>query len=84
MLRNSGTRTDGNEGVRHIPQSSSIRLFSVLSRTLVGGGLMILKKNNQCILQPKPTAQDYNRGFVNCLILTDRLLTMKLMLHRTC
>ena len=51
--------------VLHIPQSSrtdtpTIRLFFVISRTLVGGGLTSLQRCSQCILQPQPT------GLVSC------------------
>ena len=38
----SGPGSDGNEGVLHIPQSLNIRLFSVISRTLVGEGVLPL------------------------------------------
>ena len=37
--------------------SSSIRLFSVISRTLVGRGLTPLQKYSRCILQPQPNGQ---------------------------
>ena len=37
----------------------TIRLFSVISRTLIGGGggLTPLQRCSQCILQPQPTGQ---------------------------
>ena len=34
----SGPRNNDNEGVLHIPKGSKIRLFSVISRILVGKG----------------------------------------------
>ncbi len=39
--------------------SLTIRLFSIISRTLVmgGGGLTPLQRSNRCILQPQPTGQ---------------------------
>ena len=51
----SGTGSDGNEGILNIPQNSSITeaLFSVISRTLVGGwNLTSLQRCSRCILQP--------------------------------
>ena len=35
----------------------TIWLFSVISRTLVGGGLTPLQRSSRCILQPQPTGQ---------------------------
>ena len=52
--------SNGNEGVLHIPQSSSItwnptiRFFSVLSRTPIGRDQ---QRCSLCILQPQPTGQ---------------------------
>ena len=54
-----------NEGVVYIPQISSItetfpsdcQVFSIISRTLDGGGLTPLQKSSWCILQPQPTGQ---------------------------
>ena len=59
----SGPESDGNEKVCHIPQSSSIRLFSVISRTYVWRGsyrgtvLPLWQRSSQYILQPHPTGQ---------------------------
>ena len=39
----SGPGNDGKKGVLRIPQSSSCRLFSVISRTLVGGVLPLCR-----------------------------------------
>ena len=53
----SGPRSDGNEGVLYIPPklhyywSFTIRLFNVISRTLVGRWLTPLQKCSWCILQ---------------------------------
>ena len=63
MPGQSGPGIDGNEGVLCIPQSSSITgnltigLFSVISWTLIGGGLTPLQRFSWCILQPQPTGQ---------------------------
>ena len=38
-----------------ILHSLTIRLFNVISRTLVGGGLTSLQRSSRCILQPQPT-----------------------------
>ena len=36
----------------------TIKLFSVISRTLIGrGGVTPLQRYSQCILQPQPTGQ---------------------------
>ena len=35
----------------------TIRLFSVISRTYVCGGLTALQRSSRCILQPQPTGQ---------------------------
>ena len=35
----------------------TIRLFSVISSTLVGGGLILLQRSSRCILPPRPTGQ---------------------------
>ena len=35
----------------------TLRLFSVISRTLIGGGLTPLQRYSRCILQPQPTVQ---------------------------
>ena len=54
MLGQSGRGSDGNKEVLCFSQSSSItgiRLFSVISRTLVGGGLTSLQRCSWCILQ---------------------------------
>ena len=40
----------------------TIRLFSVISRTLVRGGLTPLQRCSQCILQPQLTGQSLVRG----------------------
>ena len=38
--------------------SLTIRLFNIISRTLVGGGdISPLQRSSQCILRPKPTEQ---------------------------
>ncbi len=37
--------------------SFAIRLFSVISKTLIGGGTTPLQRCSQCILQPQPTGQ---------------------------
>ena len=59
----SGSRSDGNERVLRIPQSSSITGFS-LSDCLVsypghslGRGLTPLQRCSRCILQPQPTGE---------------------------
>ena len=59
----SGTESDGNEGVFRIPQSSSIAgtspsdcLVSNLGHSL-GGGLTPLPRCSQCILRPQLTGQ---------------------------
>ena len=56
--------SNGNEGVLHVPLKRqhhwnlSIRLFSVINRTLVGGGgVTLLFKCSWFILQPHPTGQ---------------------------
>ena len=33
------------------------RLFSVISRTLIGGSFIPLQRSSQCVLQPQPTGQ---------------------------
>ena len=55
------------KGYPHSPKlrhywSLTIRLFSVISRTLVsgGGGLTPLQRSSRCILQPKLTGQECN------------------------
>ena len=53
---------DGNEGVLCIPQSSIIRLFSVISRTLILGSLTPLQRRSRSILQPQPTEQSFQVG----------------------
>ena len=55
----SGTRTEGNEGVLRIPQSSSITLATpsdcfVLYPEHSLGSVIPLQRYSQCILQPKP------------------------------
>ena len=56
--RPSGPKSNGDEGILRIPQSSSITgtssigLFNVISGTLVGGGLTPLQRSSPCILQP--------------------------------
>ena len=55
---------DGNNGVFRIPQSSTIRLFSVISRTLIGGDLNLRQRNSRCILQPQPTGQPNRQGLI--------------------
>ena len=49
-------------GTLHSPKfqhywSLTIRLLSVISRTLVGWGLIPLQRSSWCILQPQPTGQ---------------------------
>ena len=52
-----------NSFIPHSPKlhhcwNLTIRLFSVISRTLVGGGgLTPLQRSSRCILQPQPTGQ---------------------------
>ena len=62
MVGQSGPLSNGNEGVLRIPQSPTIKLFSVISRTLIGGGLTPLQKCSRCILQPQPTGQERHQG----------------------
>ena len=52
-LTQNGPGSDGNEGVLHIPQSLTIKLFSVISRIPVfgEGGLTPLQRCSQRILQ---------------------------------
>ena len=56
----SRTRSDGNDGVHHILQSSCITRTSPsdclvsYTRTLIGGVLPLGKRCNHCILQPQP------------------------------
>ena len=55
-----GYRSNTNEGVLHIPQSSGFEphhqmQFIVISRTLVGGCLTTLQRCSQHILQSHPT-----------------------------
>ena len=59
----SGPGSNGNEGVLHIPQSSSIAgtspsdcLVSYPGHSL-GGILTPLQRSSRCILQPQPTGQ---------------------------
>ena len=59
----SGPGSDGNEGVLYIPQSSSITgtspsdcSVSYLGHSL-GGGLILLKRCSQCMLQHQLTGQ---------------------------
>ena len=63
-----GPGCNGNEEVLCIPHSSSItiRLFSVIYRTLVGAGLTPLQRYSWGILQPQPTGQ-YNNKWRRCL-----------------
>ena len=54
-------------GTPHFPKlqhwwNFTIRLFSVISRTLVRGGLTPLQRCSQCILQPKLTGQSVHWG----------------------
>ena len=58
----SGPGSDGNEGVLHIPQSSSIAgtspsdcLVSYSGHSL--GGLTPLQRSSRCILKPQLTGQ---------------------------
>ena len=59
----SGPRSDSNEGVLHIPKklqhcwNLTIRLFSVISTTLIGGILTPLQRCSRCFLQPQLTGQ---------------------------
>ena len=63
ILGQSGPGSNGNEGVLHITQNSSIAgtlpLDCLVSytRTLIGGGLTPLQRCSKCILQPQPTEQ---------------------------
>ena len=58
-----GPRSNGNEGVAlYSPKPQhywdlTIRLFSVISKTLVGRDLTPLQRCSWCILQPQPTGQ---------------------------
>ena len=60
-LGQSGPGSDGNKGILDNPQSFNIywklviRLFSVIFRTLVGGGFTPLQRCCWCILQPQLT-----------------------------
>ena len=63
MPGQSGPGSNGNEGVLHIPQGPSITgtspsdcLLSYPGHSLVGG-LILLQRCSQCILQPQPTEQ---------------------------
>ena len=66
--------SDGNEGVLlHFPNlqyywSLSIRLFIVISRTLVGDGLTPLQRSCCCNLQPQPTWQVINRTLIGVVL----------------
>ena len=56
-------------GTPHSPKlqhcwNLTIRLFSVISRALVGGGLIPLQRSSRCILQPQPTGQGNGRIFI--------------------
>ena len=53
-LGQSGSGSNGNDGVLRI---SHVRLFSVITRPLIGEGLTPLQRSNRCILQPQPTWQ---------------------------
>ena len=59
----SGTGCDGNEGVLHIPQSSSITgitssdCFVSYPKYLFGGSLTPLQRCSWCILQPQQIGQ---------------------------
>ena len=61
----SGSRSDSDDGI-HFPKiqhywNLTIRLFSVISRTLVEGwGLTLLQRCSWCILQLQPTGQFQN------------------------
>ena len=64
----SGPGNDGNEGVLHIPQSSSITgtspsdcWVSYPGHSL--GSLATLQKCSQCILQPQPSGQATKKSF---------------------
>ena len=64
----SGPRSDGNEGVLRIPQSSSTAgtspsdcLVSYPGHSL--GGLNPLQRSSRCILQPQPTGQTRLKNF---------------------
>ena len=65
ILGQGGPRSNGDEGVLRIPQTSritgclTIRLYSVISRTLVReAGLTLLQRCGRCILQPRSTGQN--------------------------
>ena len=62
MPGQSGPRSNGNEGVLQHYWSLSIRLFSVISRTLVGGSLAPLQKCSLHILYPQPTGLEHSVG----------------------
>ena len=51
----------------------TIKLFSVISRTLVRGGLTPLQRCSRCILQPQPTGQEKGEGTVDHHIVTKLL-----------
>ena len=59
----SGPGSDGNEGIQRIAKklqhywNHTIRLLTVISRTLVRGVLHPLQRSSQCILQQKLTRQ---------------------------
>ena len=63
----SGSGSDSNEGVLHIPQSSSITatspsdcLVSYSGHSLEVGFFTPLQKSSRCILQPQLTGQECN------------------------
>ena len=63
-----GAGSDGNEGILHILQNSSITgtspsdcLVSYPDNYLFGGGLTPLQRCSQFILQPQPTGQNRKR-----------------------
>ena len=62
------TLGDGNEGVLHIPQSSSITGTSPSDCLVSYPGLTLLQRRSRCILQHQPTEQsDTVRYQINCV-----------------
>ena len=71
----SGPGSDGNEEVLYISQSSGITgsspsdcLVSYPGHLLVGSRLIPLQRSSQCILQPQPTGQEGQGGYVDELM----------------
>ena len=59
-----------NKNWKKFKQSLIIRLFSVISKTLVGiGGLALQQRCSWCVLQPKSTGKSTNRATSSdCLV----------------